>query len=103
MTSHVAPDPSRRTAAPWVRRMLLAAALAACVSAPGPAAAQRMAQPPNVGDAKRLATEYHASDAYTHDLAAVTAEAGAWLAQRAPQVRRPSLLVLDIDETALSN
>jgi predicted secreted acid phosphatase len=102
----------RRPEAPLPCRALLlaaamAAALPACAVAPGPApgpAAARIAssQPPNVGDAKRLATEYHDSGAYARDLAAVAAEASEWIARRAPQVRRPAI-VLDIDETALSN
>ncbi len=60
------------------------------------------AQPANVGDAKIRATAYHDSGEYLRDLASVAAQADVWIAQRAPQVRRPAL-VLDIDETALSN
>jgi predicted secreted acid phosphatase len=59
-------------------------------------------QPVNVGDAKRAATAYHDSGAYERDLAAVASAASIWLAQRAPEVSRPAL-VLDIDDTALSN
>jgi predicted secreted acid phosphatase len=61
-----------------------------------------LAQPPNVGEAKIAATAYHTSGAYERDITAVTAEASAWLTERAPQVDRPAL-VLDIDDTALSN
>jgi predicted secreted acid phosphatase len=69
-----------------------------------PASAQsiELAQPPNVGDAKLAAITYHKSGAYERDLAAVTAQVSAWLTERAPQVGRPAL-VLDIDDTALSN
>ncbi len=92
----------------WLRGPLLAAALAAaaaaCADLPPPAAApvQVATQPANVGDAKRAATAYHESGAYARDLAAVAAEAGAWIARRAPQASRPAL-VLDIDDTALTN
>ncbi|MGH6919031.1 MAG: HAD family acid phosphatase [Geminicoccaceae bacterium] len=61
-----------------------------------------LAQPPNVGEAKFAATDYYNSGAYQRDIIAVTAEASAWIAERAPQVDRPAL-VLDIDDTALTN
>lgn len=61
-----------------------------------------LAQPTNVGDAKRAATAYRQSGAYERDLAIVTAEAGAWVERRAPLIRRPAV-VFDIDETALGN
>jgi predicted secreted acid phosphatase len=61
-----------------------------------------LTQPPNVGDAKIAATDYYESGAYERDITAVTAEASAWIAERAPQVDRTAL-VLDIDDTALSN
>lgn len=88
----------------------LLAMLAAC-SAPsvpadpvaaGTAPVAAAGQPANVGDAKRAARTYHDIGAYARDLAAVAAEARRWLGERAPQVSRPAL-VLDIDETALSN
>ena len=59
-------------------------------------------QPRNVGDAKIAALAYHNSGAYDRDLAMVASEAGRWLNKRARSVTRPAL-VLDIDETALSN
>jgi acid phosphatase len=59
-------------------------------------------QPVNIGDAKIAALSYHDSGAYDRDLAIVASEAERWLARRAPAVTRPAL-VLDIDETALSN
>jgi predicted secreted acid phosphatase len=59
-------------------------------------------QPPNVGDTARAALAYHDSGAYHRDLAVVAAEAKNWLASQASKVTRPAL-VLDIDETALSN
>ena len=59
-------------------------------------------QPANIGDAKLAALAYHDSGHYQQGLKAVADEASRWLAIRAPQTRRPAL-VLDIDETALSN
>jgi acid phosphatase len=66
------------------------------------AAESPLAQPPNLTEAKEAVRAYHASGAYQRDIDAVTAMAAAWVAQRAPQVARPAL-VLDVDETALSN
>ena len=67
-----------------------------------PADTVTVAQPGNVGDAKLVATSYHASGAYDAGLATVDSAAQRWIEARAPQVLRPAL-VLDIDETALSN
>jgi predicted secreted acid phosphatase len=60
------------------------------------------AQPPNVGDAIIAAAAYKESGAYDRDVAAVAQQAADWIGERAPSVPRPAL-VLDIDETALSN
>ena len=82
---------------------LVAAGLLAMANcAEGSAQTAELVQPPNVGDAKLAASAYHKSGAYDRDLAAVTMQVGAWLTERAPQVTRPAL-VLDIDDTALSN
>ena len=59
-------------------------------------------QPANVGDAGIAARAYHDSGAYDRDLTAVANKAALWIRERAANVRRPAL-VLDIDETALSN
>ena len=59
-------------------------------------------QPQNVGDAKTAAVAYHDSGAYDHDLRLVADQAEHWLVSRARSVSRPAL-VLDIDETSLSN
>jgi predicted secreted acid phosphatase len=59
-------------------------------------------QPINVGDAMAAALVYHDSGAYQKGLEAVAAQAESWLRTRAREVKRPAL-VLDIDETALSN
>jgi predicted secreted acid phosphatase len=87
--------------------LTIVASLAAVAAQPAEEAAQAdfvtvPSQPTNVGDAKTAAVAYHDSGAYGHDLAIVASEAGHWLARRAPAVARPAL-VLDIDETALSN
>jgi predicted secreted acid phosphatase len=86
---------------------VLLLALPGCDSGPAPADANAdfvtvSSQPPNVGDAKIAALAYHDSGAYNRDLTTVANQAGSWLASRAPAVTQPAL-VLDIDETALSN
>ncbi|MGE0257184.1 MAG: HAD family acid phosphatase [Alphaproteobacteria bacterium] len=60
------------------------------------------AQPPNVGEAKTAATAYHDSGAYARDLAAAASAAAEWTVRRASETSHPAL-VLDIDETALTN
>jgi hypothetical protein len=61
-----------------------------------------LAQPPNVGDAIIAAAAYKESGAYDRDVASVAQQAADWIGERAPAAARPAL-VLDIDETALSN
>ena len=73
----------------------------------GSAAAQQIvdiptSQPPNLGDLKQQIREYKRSGGYDRDLAAVAAAAQAYVGQRAGEVTKPAL-VLDIDETSLSN
>jgi predicted secreted acid phosphatase len=87
--------------------LTMVALLAPAAALPAEIAAQTdfvavRTQPTNVGDAKTAALAYHDSGAYDHDLAVVAGEARRWLARRAQAVTRPAL-VLDIDETALSN
>jgi predicted secreted acid phosphatase len=60
------------------------------------------AEPPNVDDLKSQLHAYHDYGEYDHDLAVVAAQAQDYVLQRAKQVTKP-LLVLDVDETALSN
>ncbi|TWB42712.1 HAD family acid phosphatase [Nitrospirillum pindoramense] len=60
---------------------------------------------PNLGVVKTQLVAYHDSGAYDRDLARVAGEAAAWIKARAatlPAGARPAL-VLDIDETSLSN
>jgi acid phosphatase len=75
--------------------------LAACAPAPSPSS-EAASQPANVGLAKRAAIKYHDSGDYMRDLAHAAAPANDWLQQRVTQVTRPAL-VLDIDDTALTN
>ena len=67
-----------------------------------PAKPPQIHQPANVGDAGIVALAYHDSGKYDRDLAVVGNQASRWLKQRAHSVTKPAL-VLDIDETALSN
>lgn len=63
------------------------------------------AEPLNLSDAKAAVIAYVESGAYARDLAAVATEARAWIESRA-DARRPGerlAVVLDIDETVLSN
>lgn len=85
----------------FVLAALLALAAPAAAQAPGALVAPAQ-QPVNVGDAKFAAAAYHDSGAYQREIAAIAEKASAWITERAPQVARPAL-VLDIDETALSN
>ena len=58
--------------------------------------------PGNLGDLKTQLTYYERSGRYQHDVAAVLSSAEAYVLRRAPLVRKPAI-VLDIDETSLSN
>lgn len=93
---------------PTRRHAVAAALLLALPLLAGPSGAETLVvappadQPGNVGDAKNAAMDYHDSGRYARDLAAVSARARAWIAQRAPEVERPAV-VFDIDETVLSN
>jgi predicted secreted acid phosphatase len=83
--------------------------LASSASANGPASTSDQgvfitvpSQPINAGDAAAAALAYHDSGTYQQGLEAVAAPAASWLRSRAGSAKRPAL-VLDIDETALSN
>jgi predicted secreted acid phosphatase len=58
--------------------------------------------PRNLGDLKLQITDYERSGRYQRDVAAVLSSAEAYVLRRAPLVRKPAI-VLDIDETSLSN
>jgi acid phosphatase len=67
--------------------------------------AARVAEPLNLSDAKAAVTIYIEDGRYDRDLAAVAAEARAWIESRAA-ARKPGerlAVVFDIDETVLSN
>src|ERR1051325_9841266 len=59
-------------------------------------------EPPNIGDLKQQINEYKRSGAYDRDIASLIRKAQAYVDHRAPAVSKPAI-VLDIDETALSN
>lgn len=81
---------------------LLAIGAAACTTPAQPLLSGSPAHVVNVGDTKLAATAYYQSGAYDRDLSIATSRAGAWMAERIPQARRPAV-VFDIDDTALSN
>ena len=56
----------------------------------------------NLGDLKRQLTSYRRSGAYDRDVQAAVSAARRYLERRARIIRKPAL-VLDIDETSLSN
>jgi len=66
------------------------------------APASESSQPVNLGQLKMALDRYYTSGTYMHDVAAVDAEARDWVLSQAPVVSHPAM-VLDIDETALSN
>ncbi len=96
-----------------VRRLVLAGSIAAVVAGMGfaapaaecPAPRQpnipRPTEPLNLGLIKSQLRHYH-DTAYARDLADVIADARTYIEQRAGEVSKPAL-VLDIDETSLSN
>ena len=80
----------------------LLALVASCASPQPDAFVTVASQPANVGDAGNAALAYHDSGDYDRGLAEVAGKAGQWIAARAKTAKQPAL-VLDIDETALSN
>jgi acid phosphatase len=59
-------------------------------------------QPLNIGQLKRQVMDYVCAGDYDRDIAKVLADAKSFVEQRAGAVKKPAL-VLDIDETSLSN
>src|SRR5436305_1293492 len=90
----------------FFRAAMLAIIALAATPSPKPAVQADLvadsSEPANVGDAKIAALAYHDSGTYDRDLRKVAEAAGHWLANRATAVTKPAL-VLDIDETSLSN
>lgn len=79
----------------------LAARAEAPDACPFAAPSSDFAQPPNLHHFKRQLVWYRCTR-YEADIAGVVAEAGEWIARRSREVARPAV-VLDIDETSLSN
>jgi acid phosphatase len=85
--------------------LLLAATACTAPSAKPDAAASFVtvtSQPANVGDAKTAALAYHQTGQYARDLVTVADQAAEWVRDRAGSAAKPAL-VLDVDETSLSN
>jgi predicted secreted acid phosphatase len=76
--------------------------LASCASSGQSGFVTVSSQPANVGDAGTAARAYQDSGAYQRGLQVVADQAASWINARAASAQRPAL-VLDIDETALSN
>ena len=74
---------------------------ALCESVP-PLNSLEMTQPLNLGELKQQIRHYACSGAYDSEVAKVLSEAQTYLERRAGEVTKPAL-VLDIDETSLSN
>src|SRR5437870_2605785 len=85
----VVPDPS------------VAGAAASCRSVP-PLTTLEMTQPLNLGQLKLQILRYACSGAYDGEIANIVSEAQAYVERRADELVKPAL-VLDIDETSLSN
>jgi len=79
--------------------------LAGCALSPAPAPRAAAAEPPNLYLLKQELIAYAESGAYARSLAAVAAEAKAWVERRAapPQPGGRLAIVFDLDETLLSN
>ena len=69
---------------------------------PSTAESAAISRPANLGDLKQQITEYKRSGGYDRDVATVLENARVYVSRRAPLVRKPAM-VLDIDETSLSN
>jgi acid phosphatase len=80
--------------------LFLPLALAGCALEGGPA--KSLPSPPNLTLLKRALVRSHESGEYEKQIAQITAAAAAYIAGQAGNVSRPAL-VLDIDETSLSN
>lgn len=77
------------------------AEIAGCPAHPSGHVAQRT-QPPNLGDLKIRLLDYRCFGAYDRDVAKALHRARLYVEQQARRVAKPAL-VLDIDETSLSN
>jgi predicted secreted acid phosphatase len=84
---------------PTISRWRLFPALAAALLA---ACAGATSQAPNLPEAQHQVETYIDSGRYLEDFARVVSRAQAWMQQQASSASRPAI-VLDIDETSLSN
>lgn len=75
---------------------LMSAVFPSCVTAP-------TREPQNLSILKNRVADYAASGAYDADLAMAAAPAKTWILQRSAMPGRKPAIVLDIDETVLSN
>jgi acid phosphatase len=83
----------------WSVLVVLVVMSAGCAAT---AASQSVTHVPNLAEAKRQVTEYVASGRYTADISAVVEQAKAYLERRVTAGGKLAI-VLDIDETSLSN
>lgn len=85
--------------------VFLAVLLSGCATAPDVGRSATHAEPPNLTLLKEQLTAYAESGRYERDLAAVAAEARAWVDARAGRARTGEKLaiVFDLDETLLAN
>ena len=84
------------------RRISTASLLAAAIWSTACATGSSAPPVPNLYDAQQKIERYIASGQYERDFARVAASAQAYLEHRGPEATRPAI-VLDIDETSLSN
>jgi acid phosphatase len=95
--------PTRSWVSSVVPKVIFSLLCLAATARHEPYAAQTtVRQPANLGDLKRQVTEYKRSGAYERDVAALLAIAKQYVERRAGMVKKPAI-VLDIDETSLSN
>jgi acid phosphatase len=100
----------RRASEPFTGAYIAGAVLALILAQPAltnvtsaePAIDALATQPPNLDELKARVTEYEKSGDYDRALATVAEKAQAYIEQHAGEVAHPAL-VLDIDETSLSN
>src|SRR5216683_8057805 len=87
-----------------LRTALILAGIVGCTGARRPAASTPniAAAVPNLYEDQRQVDEYVSSGRYDGDVVKVAVAARAWLEERAKTAVKPAI-VLDIDETSLSN
>lgn len=96
------PDKTGLRCRQWVCAALTALILFAGVASAEETSGKWLPQPPNLGDLKEKLLAYKNSGSYQHDLETVAAKAKTYLLLHVHDGPKPAL-VLDIDETSLSN